>query len=137
MFDSVRSAIRKYHPKYPVTAHMYPTFLYDNYYNLRNSSKGLFQGEYLVKVRSKYDSCASIFVLRLTQAFRCVFTSPSSAEEEPNCDEAESRQAKRPTLVKKTRHNVAQLLKMKTVDPRAIAYITCLVRLYYCISSTY
>jgi len=50
MYDSVRAAIREYHPKYPVTANMYPAFLYDGHYDPKNPSKGLFQGEYLVKV---------------------------------------------------------------------------------------
>jgi len=73
------------------------------------------------------------------QAFRCVFTSPSSVEDDPNCDdaEAESSRVKRPRLSKKTRHNVAQLLKMMTVDPHAIAYIACLVSFYSCTLSTY
>jgi len=51
MGNSIRSAIREYHPKYPVTANAYPTFLYARgQYDTENPSKGLFKGELLVKV---------------------------------------------------------------------------------------
>ena len=71
-------------------------------------------------------------MIRLTQAFVSVFTSPSSAEEDGRA-RAGSRQVARPP---QTRPSVAQLLKLKTVEPRAIAYIACLVCLYSCILST-
>ena len=130
--DSVRSAIREHHPRYPITANMYPAFLYEGYYDPANPSKGLFQGGYLVRVWLKYDYCVPICVIMLTQAFRSVFTSPSSAAEDGRA-QAGSRQARK---LPKTRPSVAKLLKLKTVEPRAIAYIACLVRLYSCILST-
>ncbi|KIM63114.1 hypothetical protein SCLCIDRAFT_83824, partial [Scleroderma citrinum Foug A] len=65
-FDvSIQSAICEYHPKFPVTANTYPTFLYGKgQYDAKNPSKGLFKGELLLK------------------AFCCIFTSPSLAEAE-------------------------------------------------------
>ena len=133
IFDSVWSVIRERHPKYPVTADMYPAFLYEGYYDPANPSKGLFQGNYLVKVWSKYDYHTPLCVIRLTQAFCSVFTSPSSAEEDGGRAQVGSS---RDRGLPKTRPSVAKLLKLKTVDPRAIAYIACLVRLYSCILST-
>ena len=65
MFDSVRSAIRECHPRYPVTTNMYPAFLYEGHYDLQNPSKGLFKGTYLLRVRLN-DHYILIFVLRLT-----------------------------------------------------------------------
>ena len=49
--NNIQSAIREYHPKYPVTANSYPTFLYARgQYDAKNPSKGLFKGELLLKV---------------------------------------------------------------------------------------
>jgi len=60
MDNSIHSAIREYHPKYPVTAHTYPAFVYlRGQYDPMNPSKGLFKGELLVRVRH-YGYCAPI-----------------------------------------------------------------------------
>ena len=49
--NSIWSAIREYHPKFPVIANTYPTFLYGKgQYDAKNPSKGLFKGELLLKV---------------------------------------------------------------------------------------
>lgn len=111
---SIRSAIREYHPKYPVTAHTYPAFVYlRGQYDPINPSKGLFKGELLVR------------------AFCSIFTSPSSARAELDDDEdavGSSRKARKITRGTRTRCDVAGLLKMRSVDPRAIAYTTCQLR---------
>ncbi|KAI6095490.1 hypothetical protein F5141DRAFT_1068347 [Pisolithus sp. B1] len=63
----VCSAIREFQPNFHVTAHSWPSFLYaDGDYDPLRPAKGLFKGKYLV------------------MAFRCIFTSPSSAQNELN-----------------------------------------------------
>ena len=52
IFDSVREAICDYHPDFVVTAHSWPSFLYeDGIYDANNPSNGLFKGSLLVTVR--------------------------------------------------------------------------------------
>ncbi|KAF8129550.1 hypothetical protein EV363DRAFT_1451080 [Boletus edulis] len=105
--SSVRTAIQEYHPDFRVTAFSWPNFLYkDNTFDRNNLSKGLFQGELLVK------------------SFKCIFTSPMSAHHLEGGEGA--IQSKGPGH--RTRNNVAALLKMKTIQPRAIAYIAVQVR---------
>lgn len=73
-----------------------------------------------------------------SQAFRCVFTSPSSARAEtaadsleatelhddaPDCDQSSPRKSRKTVDSIHTRDHVAGLLKMRSVQPRAIAYI--------------
>ncbi|KAG2126183.1 hypothetical protein BD769DRAFT_1357888, partial [Suillus cothurnatus] len=59
-------AIRSYHPDYHVTAYSWPSFLYkDGQYDAINPTKGFLKGELRVK------------------AVKYIFTSPSSAEEDP------------------------------------------------------
>ncbi|KAI6021271.1 hypothetical protein EDC04DRAFT_2937985 [Pisolithus marmoratus] len=94
--------------------HVSHFFIYEGHYDSKNPSKGLFRGDYLLK------------------AFCCIFTSPSSAEEKPNTNEVGSRPTKRIKL--RPHRNVAQLLGMKAVDPRAIAYIAC--QLHFTLSSS-
>ncbi|KAF8447192.1 hypothetical protein L210DRAFT_3525191 [Boletus edulis BED1] len=128
----VRDAIRDYHPRYTITAYMWPMFLYrQSLYNAKRPSKGLFKGELLVR------------------AFRCIFTSPSSARDdvEHDADDADGTDNNanadndsHPVKVRKssqrdvhTRTNVATILKMRSVEPRAIAYVT--VQLRFALSS--
>lgn len=61
------------------------------------------------------------------QVFRCIFTSPSSAyrEEEQG---ATQRPVKAARGNPRPRNNVAELLRMRAVQPRAIAYIAAQVR---------
>ncbi|KAG1838894.1 hypothetical protein F4604DRAFT_1597725, partial [Suillus subluteus] len=62
----VQEAIRSYHPDYRVTSYSWPSFLYkDGQYDATNPTKGFLKGELLVK------------------AVKHIFTSPSSAEEDP------------------------------------------------------
>ena len=52
IFDSQREAICDYHPDFLVTAHSWPSFLYeDGKYDANNPSIGLFRGSLLVTVR--------------------------------------------------------------------------------------
>ncbi|KIM55161.1 hypothetical protein SCLCIDRAFT_135221, partial [Scleroderma citrinum Foug A] len=92
------SAIREYHPKFPVTADTYPTYLYPGgQYDARNPSKGLFKGELLIR------------------AFCCIFTSPSSAELGMDDNETAGPHKKaRKTMSNKTHCDVAGLLKIST-----------------------
>ncbi|KIM64909.1 hypothetical protein SCLCIDRAFT_23269 [Scleroderma citrinum Foug A] len=113
------SAIREYHPKYPVTAHTYPAFVYlKGQYDPINPSKGIFKGELLVR------------------AFCSIFTSPSSAQAELDNEDVvgSSRKAQKVARGARTRCDVAGLLKMRSVDPCAIAYTTC--QLCFALSSS-
>ncbi|KAF8437720.1 hypothetical protein L210DRAFT_3546765 [Boletus edulis BED1] len=106
----IRTAIRDYHPRYAVTAHMWPSFLYaKGRGDPESPSEGLFKGELLVR------------------AFRCIFTSPGSSRREIENDAAIEPQGP-PSKRQRTRCDVAGLLKMRSVQPRAIAYIAVQVR---------
>lgn len=51
MSNSVCTSIQEYHPDFRVTAFSWPRFLYTGHvYDLNEPSKGLFQGDLLVKV---------------------------------------------------------------------------------------
>ncbi|KIK76228.1 hypothetical protein PAXRUDRAFT_170574, partial [Paxillus rubicundulus Ve08.2h10] len=114
-----RSAIRDYHPDFLVTEHNWPTFLYENErYDSESPTKGLFKNKLLV------------------QAFRHVFTSPTSALKMDNEDEdTDAGQLRKRGKYdeRRTRSHVAALLGMKSVSPRAIAYIA--VQLRFALSS--
>ena len=106
---------------------MWPTFLYrKSLYNMERPSNGLFKGELLVRVRELH--CMDITISQNSfQSFRCIFTSPSSAHEDSENtedidDQARSSKAHKTTRDIHTRCNVAGLLKMWSVQPRAIAY---------------
>ncbi|KAI6108939.1 hypothetical protein EDD16DRAFT_1487934, partial [Pisolithus croceorrhizus] len=95
---------KEYHPDICVTADSWPPFLYaDGKYDPKNPARGLFKGKYLV------------------MTFQCIFTSPSSAQHELSSgDMAQtSQQSRTPQWF---HHHVARLLKMNTIQPRAIAY---------------
>ncbi|KAG1737719.1 hypothetical protein EDD22DRAFT_959633 [Suillus occidentalis] len=113
----VREAIRNYHPDYCVTSYSWPSYLYrDGHYDTKNPTKGLFKGELLVK------------------AVKHIFTSPTSAENPSAslslCDFPKRR---RTTGERRTRCDVAGLLGMKSIQPRAIAYTA--VQLRFALSS--
>ena len=113
--------IRDLHPNFVVTANSWPTFLYEDYkYDPTDPSKGLFKGSILLKAR---DSSLINLHSRFGQSFKLIFTSPTSVDEE------EDAPAKRRRAERRTRAHVAQILKMKKVTPRAIAYIAVQVRL--------
>ncbi|EGO18993.1 hypothetical protein SERLADRAFT_443536 [Serpula lacrymans var. lacrymans S7.9] len=86
---SIKEQIRDRHPRYLVTANLWPTFVYANYkYDPKDIEKGLFQSTLLLK------------------AYKFIFTAPSSARDvradgpdppphllykRPRCELAESR----------------------------------------------
>ncbi|KIK14702.1 hypothetical protein PISMIDRAFT_116539, partial [Pisolithus microcarpus 441] len=101
----IRTAIREFHPDFRVTAHSWPSFLYaDGEYDAAMPAKGLFKGKYLI------------------MAFQCVFTSPGSVQNEVSCGN-KPRVSQPSRTTQQTHHHVAKLLKMNTVQPRAIAYV--------------
>ena len=61
-----------------------------------------------------------------TQAFKCIFTSPTSARYHDRADNLNAFQRKAP----RARTHVAELLRMRTVQPQAIAYIAVQVRAF-------
>ncbi|KAG1771730.1 hypothetical protein EDD22DRAFT_947741 [Suillus occidentalis] len=113
----VRAGIRDRSDGHIVTDLSFPTFLYDKYtINLDDLEEGLFKSKVLL------------------QAYKAVFTSPSSAKDiEGDGDGIDviqnNRRAKRSAFggVKVKKH-VAQIIQMKKVTPRSIAYIACQVR---------
>ncbi|KAG2107801.1 hypothetical protein BD769DRAFT_1366155, partial [Suillus cothurnatus] len=69
----------------------------------------------------------------LVQGYKAVFTSPSSAKDvEGDGDGADiiqnNRRAKKSLNELKVKRHVAQIINMKKVTPRSIAYIACQVR---------
>ncbi|KAI6157033.1 hypothetical protein BKA82DRAFT_4509570 [Pisolithus tinctorius] len=120
-----RANIRSFHPDYLVTADCWPYFLYKNEeYDPENPVRGLFKNAMLV------------------QAFKHIFTSPSSADSETVLDDTdlEDRMSTDPLPKrrkglndKRSRAHVAALLGMKSICPRAIAYTA--VQLRFALSS--
>jgi len=93
---------------------------------------------FVVQLWSKYVLCRCILVVLLNmllpQAFKFIFTSPSSAQEIENqedLDEHVLRPKKRARKNQKapTRGHVANLLGMKSVTPRSLAYVAVQVSL--------
>ncbi|KIN98941.1 hypothetical protein M404DRAFT_156486, partial [Pisolithus tinctorius Marx 270] len=111
---SVKAGIQEYHPDYLVTAYSWPSFLYKGKYDPKNPTDGLFQGELLIR------------------AFRCIFTSPSSANA-PVDGDLHSCKVRRINKTDRMRCDVAGLLQMRAVQPQAIAYIA--VQLRFALSS--
>lgn len=127
-----RNAIRDYDLRYAVTAHMWPSFLYPKGRgNPKDPSDGLFKGELLVRVCFSYFNLSWSLYSVYFQAFCCVFTSPASArreiyiEDDPTIELQEAHRKRQRS--QRTRCDVADLLKMRSVQPRAIAYIAVLV----------
>lgn len=132
---SVHDAIQQYHARYPVTAHMWLSFLYPKcQFNLQHPSTGLFKGELLVRVRYCAVRSARMMITQLLQSFQCIFTSPSSAREdlegEDTIDEPHGSKARKSAWGVRTCCHVAGLLKMRSVQPCAIAYTAVQVRAY-------
>jgi hypothetical protein len=70
--------------------------------------------------------------LLILQGYKAVFTSPSSAKDvEGDGDGADviqnNRCARNPFCTIKVKKHVAQIIKMRKVTPRSIAYIACQV----------
>ncbi|KAG2338733.1 hypothetical protein BDR05DRAFT_892959, partial [Suillus weaverae] len=105
-----------------VTETSWPTFLYEKYTaDQDNLEEGLFKSTILV------------------QAFKAIFTSPSSAkdvrDDRNGADViANNRHAKRDLFFsKKVKMHVAQIINMHTVTPCSIAYVAC--QLQFALSS--
>ncbi|KAF7970326.1 hypothetical protein HWV62_24346 [Athelia sp. TMB] len=112
---TVRSLIREGHEDFLVTAQSWPNFMYAGYScDVSDIENGLMKSVMLVK------------------AFKYLFTSPSSAADK-SLDTGE-RRAKRAKLTQPaTRSNVACLIGLRAVTPRAIAYVA--VQLRFALSS--
>ncbi|KAG2743757.1 hypothetical protein P692DRAFT_20746536, partial [Suillus brevipes Sb2] len=112
----VKAGIRDRTDGYIVTDLSYPAFVYEKYTAKPDDlEEGLFKGKILL------------------QAYKAVFTSPSSAKDvEGDGDGADvihnNRRAKRSFNTVKVKKHVAQIIKMDKVTPRSIAYIICQVR---------
>ncbi|KAH7917779.1 hypothetical protein BV22DRAFT_984200, partial [Leucogyrophana mollusca] len=99
-----REHVRGFHPDCLVTASSWPTFLYEGKFDANNPSKGLFKGKLL------------------KQAFKYIFTSPSSVSEGATSDDDEPPQKMRKTTgERRTRMCVTTLLNMHSVQLRVIA----------------
>ncbi|KAG1762792.1 hypothetical protein EDD22DRAFT_979658 [Suillus occidentalis] len=114
---ATREAIRNYHPDYRVTSYSWPSYLYrDGRYDPKNPTNGLFKGELLVK------------------AVKHIFTSPSSAENTVVFVPTHNFSKRQRTAgERRTRCDVAGLLRMRSIQPRAIAYTV--VQLRFALSS--
>lgn len=127
---SVRAGIRDRADGYIVTEMSFPTFLYEKYSaNQDHLEEGLFKSAILVQVRRTY---ATRRKSNFRQAFKSIFTSPSSAKEiDGEGDGANiienNRRAKREVSGRKVKTHVAQIIKMHKVSPRSIAYVACQV----------
>ncbi|KAG1792660.1 uncharacterized protein HD556DRAFT_1193378, partial [Suillus plorans] len=112
----VRAGIRDRSEGYIVTDLSFPAYLYEGYTtNPDDLEEGLFKSKILL------------------QSYKAVFTSPSSAKHvEGDGDGADiienNRRARRSSSGLKVKKHVAQIIKMKKVTPRSIAYIVCQVR---------
>ncbi|KAG2738110.1 hypothetical protein P692DRAFT_20759654 [Suillus brevipes Sb2] len=114
--QSVRASIRDYHPDFRITACSWPSFLYeDGRYDPQNPTNGLFKGKLLIK------------------AFKRVFTSPTSTYEEQPADSAARSVRNKNSGERRTRRDVSTLLNMRSIQPRAIAYVS--VQLRFALSS--
>ncbi|KAN0094395.1 hypothetical protein V8E55_002682 [Tylopilus felleus] len=107
-----QAKVRDWHPRFLITASSWPCFLYEEgRYDSNNPAMGLFKGSLLL--------CMS--------AFKLIFTPPSSSDkEDSNADVVVTH--KHCHRERHTRKHVASLIRMKKVDPRAIAYIAVQVR---------
>ncbi|KAG2108543.1 hypothetical protein BD769DRAFT_1392712 [Suillus cothurnatus] len=100
---------------YIVTDLSFPAFVYEKYMAKPDDlEEGLFKGKILL------------------QAYKAVFTSPSSAKDvEGDGDGADiiqnNRRAHKSFNAHKVKKHVAQIIKMEKVTPRSIAYIICQV----------
>ena len=103
-------------------------FLYpDGEFDPEDPSKGLFEGPILVRVGPAFEHAQPSLTSRL-QAFKAIFISPTSTDalgDEPQ-DSGSSKKHSRGD--RRTRSNIANLIGMNIVQPRAIAYVACQVR---------
>lgn len=135
MFDyfygsSIRKNIRDGHPDFIVTADSWPAFLYPNARSHADGDveHGLFRSAILLKVckNCPHFLLYARFCWTETQAFKFIFTSPTSAQD---IDSEKDVDSQAPPLKKHskrqkapTRGNIANILGLKSVSPRSIAY---------------
>ncbi|KAG2080188.1 hypothetical protein BD769DRAFT_1685226 [Suillus cothurnatus] len=114
--DRVKAGIHNRTSDFIVSENSWPLFLYENYsFDDSNLEKGLFKSKILI------------------QAFKAIFTSPSSAKEaDGDGDGADilenNRRARRALNQVKVKTCVASIINMKKVTPHSIAYVVCQVR---------
>ncbi|KAG2741070.1 hypothetical protein P692DRAFT_20880354 [Suillus brevipes Sb2] len=116
--DSVKVGIRDRSLDYIVSENSWPLFVYENYtINSNNLEQGLFMSKLLV------------------QAFKAIFTSPSSAKEADGDGDGDgadilenNRRARRALNQVKVKTCVASIINMRKVTSRSIAYVACQVR---------
>lgn len=115
---------------YVVTEMSWPTFLYAGYTaDENNLEEGLFKSKLLIQVRYTY---IFLQIAHFFQAFKAIFTSPSSAKEVAGDGDGaniieNNRRAKRDFSGKKVKTHVAQIIQMHKVSARSIAYVSCQV----------
>ncbi|KAG1830387.1 hypothetical protein EV424DRAFT_1535090 [Suillus variegatus] len=113
--NTVKAGIRDRMVDYIILENSWPLFLYEKYMvNYGNLKQGLFKSKILV------------------QAFKAIFTSPSSAREaDGDSDGADilenNRRARRQLNQAKVKTCVASIINMRKVTPRSIAYVVCQV----------
>ncbi|KAG1876098.1 hypothetical protein C8R48DRAFT_669300 [Suillus tomentosus] len=113
---TVKAGIRDRVEGHIVTEMSWPVFLYQGYTaDANNLEEGLFKSRLLV------------------QAFKAIFTSPSSAKEVAGDGDGaniieNNRRAKRDISGKRVKTHVAQIIKMHKVSPWSIAYVACQLR---------
>ncbi|KAG1786404.1 uncharacterized protein HD556DRAFT_1449785 [Suillus plorans] len=116
MTGSMKAGIRDRTSDFIVSENSWPVFVYENYsLDENNLEQGLFMSKILV------------------QAFKAVFTSPSSAREaDGDGDGADilenNRCARRALNQVKVKMCVASIINMRKVTPHSIAYVVCQVR---------
>ncbi|KAG1770168.1 hypothetical protein EV702DRAFT_933526, partial [Suillus placidus] len=114
--DSVKASIHDRTSDYIVSENSWPRFVYQNYVlDDSDLEKGLFMSKILV------------------QAFKAIFTSPSSAKEDNDdgygADILENNRRARQSLNQvKVKTCVASIINMRKVTPRFIAHMVCQVR---------
>ncbi|KIK37002.1 hypothetical protein CY34DRAFT_93495 [Suillus luteus UH-Slu-Lm8-n1] len=118
---NVRAGIRDRTDGHIVTEMSWPSFLYLGYTaDANNLEEGLFKSKLLI------------------QAYKAIFTSPSSAKEVAGDGDGaniieHNKRAKKDMFGKKVKTHVAQIINMQKVTPRSIAYVSC--QLQFALSS--
>jgi hypothetical protein len=119
--------------EYIISENSWPSFVYENYQvNSNDLEEGFLKSRLLVLVSGSVTLVVILCLLIALQAFKAVFTSPSSAREtDGDGDGADiienNRRARRKSDQTKVKTCVASIINMRKVTPRAIAYIACQV----------
>lgn len=129
--SSVRTRIREGDGNFTVTAQSWPNFCYAHCTcDINDVEKGLFRGSLLVKVALYLDFNCAVVMTSFRQAFKFIFTSPSSiAEDNPNGTDGPPPGKRSKKDRTSTRSKVASLIGLRTVTPRSIAYTAVQVRI--------